>query len=100
MACDTQAASSDTKKPIASSDAKKASVPSSKYYTGVYLLNFPLFSCFATHYSAEKQAKQLHPLTDAMWVLPISRTVKISAYQSLCLEVHTWQKKFTRSKPT
>ena len=52
-------------------------------------LNFPLFSCFLTHYSAGKQARQLHPLTGATWVLQHASTVKISASQSLCSTVHS-----------
>ena len=66
-------------------------MPSSRYCTGVYLLNCPWFSCFLTRYSAGKQARQLHPLTDATWVLQDASIVMISANQSLCSIVDTEQ---------
>jgi hypothetical protein len=75
-------------------------MPSSRYCTGVYLLNCPWFSCSSTHYSVGKQARQLHSLAGATWVLQNASTVKISAHQSLCLIVHSWPKKFTLSKLT
>jgi hypothetical protein len=68
------------------------SVPSSRYCTGVYPLNCPWFSCFLTRYSAGKQARQIHPLTDATWVLQYASTVKISTNQSLYSMVHSWPK--------
>ena len=41
-------------------------LPSSRYCIGVYLLNYPLSSCFLTHHSTGKQAGLVHALTDAM----------------------------------
>ncbi len=49
------------------------SVPSSRYCTGGCLLNCPWFSCFLTHHSAVKQARQLHPLTGSKWVLRLRK---------------------------
>jgi len=74
------------------------SVPSSRYCTGVYLPNCPWFSCFLTHHSAGKQARQLHLSSCATWDLQNASTIKISANQSLCLMVHTCPKKFTKCK--
>jgi len=57
-----------------------------------YLLNCPWFSCFSTHYSAGRQARQIHwfhTLTGATWVLQDASTVKISTNQSLCSTVHS-----------
>jgi hypothetical protein len=38
--------------------------------------------------AAGKQARQLHPLTGAKWVLQIASAVKISSNKSLCSMVH------------